>query len=155
LDTQDIDIIYSSPAKRALETAVIISRTTKIPVLTDDRLQPIDMGILEVQDMTTLSNKMDAMWQSVKEMKNTHAHGGESVGDVIKRVRPFIADLVKEHPEHTICIVTHNMVKRALVKVLLDIPTKELAQLRFPNTAVSVFEIANGSVTATQLNTTL
>jgi probable phosphoglycerate mutase len=152
LETQNIDVVYTSPARRARETADIISHITKIPIVHDDRLQPIDMGILEVQQMETLSKEMDDLWQSIKAMEDTHTHGGESINDVIERVRPFLTELANEHAKHSVCIVTHNMVKRALVKILLAIPTPELSELRFPNTAVSVFEITNGSVTATQLN---
>ena len=155
LSKHDIDLIYSSPSSRALDTATAIGKATGIPVITDDRLRPIDLGVLEGLPMEGLDPKNDRMWQKVKDMKNTHAHGGESVNDVIKRAEKFVHEITRQHAEQHVCIVTHNMTKRALVKILLNIPTHELANLRFPNTAVSVFTIANGSVTAIQLNTTV
>lgn len=150
--TQQIDLIYTSPAKRTMETADIVGEATQIPIESDERLQPMDLGILEDQLPGELDSDLLTTWNRVKAMENIHAHGGESIHDVIERVHPFLHDITIHHEQHTICVITHNMVKRALVKHLLNIPETELQFLRFPNTAVSLFEIRGTEVIATQLH---
>lgn len=45
-----IDLIISSPLKRALETSEIVSKIYGIPVITDTRLMEQDYGIYEGAD---------------------------------------------------------------------------------------------------------
>lgn len=152
VQTQDVDAIYTSPASRAHETAIIIGHITGIPIIADERLRPINLGMLEGLPMEGLEPDKNTVWQDIKRMKETHAHGGESVGDVVKRAESFLHELTREPSENVVCVVTHNMTKRALVKVLLNISLEESAALRFPNTAVSVFDVAAGMVNTTQVN---
>ena len=41
------DLCFSSPLKRAVQTAEYILGDRKIPVITDERIQEIDFGVLE------------------------------------------------------------------------------------------------------------
>ena len=43
----DFDIVYSSPLKRAYETACILRGDRDIPIIKDDRLREVNFGIKE------------------------------------------------------------------------------------------------------------
>lgn len=47
LQNKNIEIIVSSPMKRARQTAAIVASYVKAPIVFDDRLKEVNMGIVE------------------------------------------------------------------------------------------------------------
>jgi 2,3-bisphosphoglycerate-dependent phosphoglycerate mutase len=103
--------VYSSPRRRAVETARLISED----VHEDPRLVEID---LELGDDGTLQFK-------------------ESSASVAERMRSAIDDIVDAHPAEHVVVVTHGV---ALMAYITDVLRLESAQIRlFPYyTSVSV-----------------
>ena len=50
----DFDIVYSSPLKRAYETACILRGDRDIPIIKDDRLREVNFGINEGRKIRTV-----------------------------------------------------------------------------------------------------
>lgn len=106
---QNATIIFSSPLKRALQTAEIISRYLNLPVTKSDLLKERDFG--------SLSGKT---WEEINIEQNKDIHhldesldydyipfGGESVHQVKARLVKFL-DLVKSKYKKDIpIVVTH------------------------------------------------
>ncbi len=106
---KDAQLIFSSPLKRALQTADIISRHLNIPVQVSDLLKERDFG--------TLSGKT---WEEINEETNKDIHhldetlkydyrkyGGESFEQVKARLVKFLDMIKAKHKGEKLIVVTH------------------------------------------------
>jgi broad specificity phosphatase PhoE len=106
---QNCTIIFSSPLKRALQTADIISRHFNIPVKINNWLKERDFG--------TLSGKT---WEQInalagEDLKQRDENleydykkfGGESVAQVKLRLTRFLDELKARYPHEKPIVVTH------------------------------------------------
>jgi broad specificity phosphatase PhoE len=82
--------IFSSPSKRAVESAEILSNGLGVEFCTDDCLLEVDVGLLEgksEQDHELLAQFYSVLNDWLVENKNTRFLGGESFEEVHGRIR--------------------------------------------------------------------
>lgn len=77
-------LIISSPFRRTKETATIFSKKSHCPVIEDDLLREVDVGIFENQ------NCSKAEMFLIKNDKKNHFPEGESILDGKNRALTFI-----------------------------------------------------------------
>ncbi len=115
------EVIYSSPLKRALETAEIIreSNVNRPPILLDERLREIDMGEWEGRYYPAILEENREYFERVWEDPFLYAPpGGESFSRFVSRLRDFLDDL-REKEHNLVLIVAHQMVNSA-IRILLE-----------------------------------
>ncbi|HEY2381905.1 MAG TPA: histidine phosphatase family protein [Terriglobia bacterium] len=99
------DHLYSSPLRRALETASIIAGGQTIEC--DDRLAEIDHGVWQGKTHDEIAALWPRDWQTWNtDPGNFTPPGGESVSDLRSRVNAFIGDMQGE----AILCVSHGVV---------------------------------------------
>jgi probable phosphoglycerate mutase len=113
--------LYSSSMRRAALTAACIGRVCN--------LQPVPITGLHERKIGPLSGKSRdegwAIYAATKErwiagdLEYTHP-GGESYGDIRRRVVPIIEDLGRRHRGVTIMVVAHGVVIRVLLTSLVS-----------------------------------
>jgi broad specificity phosphatase PhoE len=108
-------IIYSSPLLRCRQTSRIVSEIFEIPkdnIIFDYLLREVEMGDFEGESFRTYP---------YGNYNHEHAHefGGETLEDVIKRMKRFIKRLSEENKSGDIVIVTHQAPIRAATKILI------------------------------------
>ena len=147
--------VYSSPLRRALMTAQVLASRLGLAVQPLDGLIDIDFG-----DWQGLSGKEAAaqdgylyrQWlERPHEVRFPH---GESLQDVRQRITAAIDSLVKNHGEQTVVLVSHNVVCRVLLCVVLGLDNSHFWQLGQDNSAVNVFEVSDGKTVLSLLNDT-
>ncbi|OGL30541.1 hypothetical protein A3F37_01580 [Candidatus Saccharibacteria bacterium RIFCSPHIGHO2_12_FULL_41_12] len=122
---KSVRYVYSSPLTRAAHTAKILGEALSLPVAIEPGLSEIDLG--------ALSGKSWAQMPSGKELKELHrtlkfdyqAHGGESLDQVIGRVKGAIATINQKHKDGEVLIVAHGGVIRVLRFLSSDSITHE------------------------------
>lgn len=123
----DIKTIYSSPSKRALDTAKLISLDRNIPKIVVNDLKEISFGEWEGKTQEEIENhyKEDYLnfWNRPHEY-NHLPHKGESLCDLKGRVAEAIKGIIETNETGNILIVTHGVVIRAMMSFFWDIPTK-------------------------------
>ncbi len=106
-----IDLVISSPIKRARDTAELINKKLNIPLgfttLLNERSLGELAGIRREDYLELLSNQADKL--------NFRPKGGESFIDVLTRVKQFL-DYILTLQEENILIVTHGR----FLKILLN-----------------------------------
>lgn len=107
LDKQ-IDVIYSSPLKRAYETALIIAEQIKVPVTTDQRLIERSFGILTGRPVSEIPFFATKTLQGDKVLYFTEADGSEDFPSTLHRAKEVLSDITSQHPDKNILIVTHG-----------------------------------------------
>src|SRR5690606_18225814 len=106
------DGIYSSPLKRAYETARIASGNQ--PVNKEDRLIEVDFGEWEGKTREVFIAENEALWAAwCENPRITRAGGtGETAQEVILRVDDFFTEIREKHPSGTILVVAHKGINR-------------------------------------------
>ena len=115
LKDKPIDVIYSSPLKRATLTALPIAERLGKTINIDHRLIEVSFGKLEGRPneevKATIGNEMRDLFN--KYEYDLTPYGGESSTQVEERVKSFYADLQKQ-PYQMVLIVTHGGIVRWL-----------------------------------------
>ena len=134
----DIDLIFSSTLKRAIETANVINSDKKIPIELIDELREMDQGDFEGIPFHTLREKYPVElneWR--KNPDKFRIPNGETLGEVKNRMIKFMKNIVETHREDkTIIIVSHNL---ALSSLLCSISEKNLVNF-------TEFTVESGSI---------
>lgn len=118
----NIDIIYSSPIERALNTANIIKGNKNIEVITDDGLMEMCFGDYEGR-ITDEVMKENPDWDISLIMKgNTElvAPNGESLAEVRDRVAKAMNRIIEENRGKDILVVAHGITLKALMYYFKD-----------------------------------
>lgn len=113
------DAFYTSPLKRALESANILTRFVKIKPSTSSNLKEQSFGILEGKPKEVLMKHFkDSNWDEMtfKEKRNFKIDSAaESDHEALNRLLRFINEIKIKHPNSTILILTHGTVMRHLL----------------------------------------
>ena len=125
LSHQDVSCIISSPLKRALQTADIISQKTGLVIELDDRLVERDFGLLQNHTYEDL-NKHPATGQPDFLARDYEEFGAEPICDMIERVTDFLRDLSRRQ-EAAVLIVAHGGIGYCFDHLLTDTELPQVA----------------------------
>lgn len=111
----DIDLIVSSPLKRARKTAEIINETVKCDIIFSENLKERCYGEFEGKIRKDIS--IDEIMQS-EQLNNYYANiqykGIETIQDLCDRVWNLIDNLKNEYKNKNILLVSHGGTIRAI-----------------------------------------
>ena len=132
----NIDVVISSPLRRAKDTAKIIT-DDKYPINTDDRLIERDWGMCEgahIDEVDTVK-----CWNF---FLNTDNNGIERVRDLLMRVSDFLEDIKVKYSDKNVLVVTHSAILRAIHYSLRPIPEDgDMSKLELPNLRIIEYEL--------------
>jgi len=116
--------LYSSPLGRTMQVAEEIARVTGLRVVTDSRLQELDLGEVEGVDgeqMKTRWPRVHDVWRKNPELVTMP--GGESLVQLHDRTWQAFQAVERANGEaDTIVVVSHNFAIRAICGTLLGMP---------------------------------
>jgi len=139
MDDWHVDAVYSSDLARAAETAEIIAATHGLIPIPDVRLREISFGEWEGLSLAEATERWPdivASWRA--DSLHTRPPGGETQEAVRQRVVEFTAEIVRQHPEGSICVVGHGGSLRMLVAQILGTDPTIYRRLRLDNCSISV-----------------
>ncbi len=131
-----VDALYSSPLRRAMETAELLAARLHLPIRTDPRLMEIHAGVFQGQrrsDLRTHYPEELARWQS--EDLDYRIPGGESRRDLIERGSEAFRTIATAGHDQAV-IVAHGRLLIVTLKNLLGWAPDE-----------PPFALHNGSIT--------
>ncbi len=140
MEKEKIDVIFSSPLKRAKETAEIISARYGKAVVFSDKLRERNFGVYEG---TPLGKMREAVENSGLLFHLFRPEAGESDYDVHERVVPFLEKIMREHAGKTVLIVSHGVVIMEMLFYLTKLHRDEWLQLRQSNASLNIIEISD------------
>lgn len=136
LDGEPIEAIFSSPLKRAAESARIYSKRLGSPVLVREALAELSCGLWEGKPRVSV---VGHTWQ-LRATWSERPPGGESYQDAEPRVTGFIKEIRAEDRGDAIMMVGHAGVNRVLLKLLLNLDPNVAMRIRCPHDAVYVID---------------
>ncbi len=117
------DKIYSSPLKRALETAELIRGDRDIPIETDNRLREISFGSREGErSMAVKDDPNDPFYFFFHAPEKYDPLDGESFQSVMERTKSFLTEVVEplKNEYERIMIVGHGAMNKGLMCHILN-----------------------------------
>ena len=134
-----LEAVYSSPLRRARQTAAEIAHLHRLEVRLVPEVTEADVGAWE-----------GLTWEDVERRDPDHFAfflanpgtvpylGGESFQDVQARVLPALNALATLHPGGRIAVVAHNVVNRAYLAALLNLPISQARGLPQANGGINL-----------------
>lgn len=136
ISSLDIDVVISSPLKRAIDTAKIIT-DNKYPINIDDRIIERDWGLIEGIKFTEVDSSKN--WNF---SENTNDNQIEKVQDFLKRLSEFLEDIRSKYPDKKVLVVAHSAVLRGMHYIINGIPEDgDLLKIEIPNLRIIEYEL--------------
>lgn len=135
------DAIYTSPLKRAWETAETLSAERGFEPEVQEGLNNIDLGEWEGKPKKEIAENFPRefrLWRT--EPEKLAMEGAETLAQVQNRAVKVLVRLVGEHPGETIAVVTHRAVIKPLVAGILGLPEPYFWKLHPETASYSVIE---------------
>ncbi|MDF7682393.1 histidine phosphatase family protein [Lactobacillus sp. ESL0679] len=144
-DTKQIDCIYTSPLLRAYQTAEILDQGQH-EIFRDDRLKEINFGNWDGKLDKDIYAKYPQAFDELGHLKENYSNycTGESFQHLKERATSFWRELVQNHEDENILLVTHGFVIRSLTQVAFSFPAASpIGEVK--NASVSSFSIDDKS----------
>lgn len=153
LAIRSIQHCYSSPLRRALQTAAIVAAPHGLTPLPVEALTECDIGRWEGLDWETIRRKEEQEYERFMARPGQFGYPeGESFGDVYRRVEPAFTQLLAHHPGETILVVAHKVVNRTFLAGLLGLVPDQARQVSLDNCGISVVIRENNETHVGTLN---
>lgn len=148
--------VYTSPLRRAFETAQALAEPLGVAVIAQSDLIEADVGRWEGRTWAEVEAAEPGEFARFMADPGTVPYpGGESFLDVQRRVSPVLEGLAAEHRGQTIGVVAHNVVNRAVLARLLGVPIERARALRQSNGGINVLEDDGHGLRVAMLNVAL
>jgi probable phosphoglycerate mutase len=132
-----IRYVYVSPLQRAVQTAKLA--VPSLPLSIHQSLSEIRMGSLAGLPWDSMPFAQDSMRLHRTLKYDYTSNGGESVEEVTKRTRAFIADIEAKHADGEVLLVTHG----GIIRILKFLETGEIAYDSPPNASIMTLDTTN------------
>jgi broad specificity phosphatase PhoE len=145
---QKLDVVYSSPLKRALDLGAELARVTDAPLRTDQRLTEIGQCPWEGLHLAAIRERYPELYEAwYQRPDEVEFPDGEGLHAVHRRAISAMKDIQQRHPEGSVGVVTHSVVIQVLVAAALSLDLRHLHKVRVSNAGITTFcgtELAGG-----------
>ena len=139
LADEKIVAIYSSPLKRALRTAEIITGSRNVDVTPAPELIDFDYGEWQGLSHSMVKERYPKLyndWMSNPQV--VRMPKGENLDDVKRRTISLVDRLIAEH-EGTIALVSHRVIHKVLICALLGLDNSRFWNIRLDTCGITTF----------------
>ncbi len=154
LSNWELTTIYSSPLRRAIETANIIARYQKIGVHVADGLIDINYGewqALPEQEVKRLYPTLHNDWHN--NPHRVRMPGGESLEDVRKRAIEVVNDVLSKY-QGSVVLISHRVVIKVLICSLLGLDNSHFWNVKQDVGGITIFNYVDERLVLTRHNDT-
>jgi broad specificity phosphatase PhoE len=147
--------IYASSMQRTLQTAAGIARACGLSTTIHDGLLDIDYGAfagLTPEEAARQYPDVARAWRRAPHM--VLFPDGESLAEVRDRAEAALEEIVANHPDQTVVLVTHVVVCRLILCAVLDLENSHFWQFEPATASISVIEVSGGHRVLRSLNDT-
>ena len=148
-----VNALYTSPCKRAVESALIADSILGLSPQTVPELSEINFGAFEgltYEEIERLYPEPYRLW--MERPTEITFPDGESFAVMKQRVLGFVRGLSPAHPGHTVLIVAHGGVNRAILADALGMPNETAFRLDQAHAATSMIDYFADSPVVTLIN---
>lgn len=134
-----LDAVYTSPLRRALETAEPLAAERNLEPVVHEGLRELDFGEIEGMSFAAVEEARPELFRAwMTDPTGTRFPGGEAFAELRERVLGAAGEIRARHA--SAAIVAHGGVTRAILADALAMPAKAMFRLDQPYGAVSVVD---------------
>ena len=144
LSNRELEAIYSSPLKRAIDTADIIARYQRISVQIAEGLIDFDYGewqSLPEQEAKRLYPILHNEWHNSPH--KVRMPGGESLEDVKSRAIEVVNDVLSKY-QGSVVLVSHRVVNKVPICSLLGLENSHFWNVKQDVGGITIFNYVDG-----------
>jgi broad specificity phosphatase PhoE len=149
-----IDVIYSSPLKRALKTAEIVAGYHKLEIEVTPGLIDLDYGKwqgLTHKEVKGRYKELYAEW--INNADKVKMPSGESLDDVRERTTVVVNKVIARY-QGTVVLVSHRVVNKVLICALLGLDNSHFWNIKQDMCGITIFTYENNRFALTKHNDT-
>ncbi|MFD2645486.1 histidine phosphatase family protein [Pseudomonas japonica] len=109
------DALVVSPRLRALETASILNQELQLAPRIMECFRERDVGVFEGLTQAEARARYPQLWsRNITRQWDAGPTGGESIAEVVERVREGLLELASTYPSHRLLLVAHGFVAKVI-----------------------------------------
>ena len=140
----EIDAIYSSPLKRALDTARAIASQHGMDVHIEPAFKEMEVGDLEGVPIAELGTNFSKYMIEWRQGEGTaKLPGGESLIDLSDRVWASVKSIKGDTGLGNVILVSHYFVTVAIICRALGMPVTQIGRIRVQNASISAIDFGD------------
>ncbi len=153
LAVRPMDVIYTSPLRRATQTANILAKPHGLTPITVDLLTECDVGKWEGKSWEDIREENPAEYAKyhADPAKNGYL-GGENFAQVYERATEAMDEILRKHEGLTVVVVSHHIVNRTYLAGVLGLGPAKARAVSLDNCGISVVSRDQGKTTVVTLN---
>ena len=141
LSEEKVCAIYSSPLRRAIDTARAIARFHELTVEIVPDLKEIDAGELEGFFLEKLEGGFAQFLTQCEEGEGLiKMPGGESLTELGQRSWAAIQQIKEKHPEGIVVVVNHYFTILTIICQVLALPLAHIRRMRLTVGSISILD---------------
>jgi alpha-ribazole phosphatase len=149
----EVAAVYSSPARRATDTALPIAAAHGVTPITDARLTEIDFGEFEGRRFDDIEAAYPEIYETwMRTPTKVRFPGGESWQDLLARSTAAASAIVEAHRDETVVVVSHGGVNRAILSAVLGTLGDAVFRIGQGYACISIVDYFDGAPVVTLLN---
>jgi broad specificity phosphatase PhoE len=149
------DVIYAGPLSRTIQTAEPTARLFNLAVQSEPGLIDVDCGKWQGLTPDEARQRWPVDFNHYLHLPRAfHFPGGESLENARLRAIRRVKQLVNEHLEETIMLVSHTALNRLILLSVLALDSAGFWRLRQDTCAINSFTVENETFTLSLLNET-
>lgn len=132
-----LNACYTSPAARAVETAKIVMKGRRVPMITAREVLEIDYGEWVGKRFDEVTNQPAyRLYHSTP--KKSRPPAGESMLEVRRRCVAFVERLKKRHRKGRVLVVSHADIIKTILTYCLRLDLNDLQRFRIDNGSLTL-----------------
>ena len=144
LSVPAIEAIYSSPLKRALDTARAVAAHHKLDVRISEGLNDMDFGEWEGVQADVVKQRFPEVYSAwSRTPEHAAVPGGETLAAVKQRAVATVNDVVSRHAGRVV-LVTHRVIAKITTLALLGLDESRFWNIAVDTCGVTTFRIQDG-----------
>jgi broad specificity phosphatase PhoE len=139
LADEKMNVIYSSPLKRAFKTAEMIARYHDIDVSVASELIDFDYGEWQGLSHDVVKRRYSSLYNKwLKNPQEVKMPAGESLNDVRSRTLRLVDQVVAGH-QGLVALVSHRVTNKVLICALLGLDNAYFWNIRLDTCGITIF----------------
>jgi len=150
-----IDVIVSSPLKRALQTAEAVAARTGLGVTVEEGLRETDFGAWEGHTFAEIQERWPDLLTAWLADPAVAPPGGESFEQAAHRVEAAVSRIIARHQGKTVLVVTHVTPIKTILRLALLAPPAALHRMHLDIACLNAVDYyADGPAVVRSVNDT-
>lgn len=155
LKDKNIEVIYTSPLTRSIETAKPIAKLFHLEIVPIQGLVDISYGDWEGLTFNEVKKRYSDQYKKWEKRPDlVRFPNGETLNEVRDRSFRAFKNIVKENPGKSILIIPHRVINKVLLCAILGLSNSHFWEIKQDTGCVNLIEYSNDRFVLSMMNDT-